>query len=76
MLDRHDLKGMIRSLKQNEILWYAPDHDYGKTNSVFVPFFAVPDAATTLEAICWSKALSLPSFPLCRAAGRMAPVTN
>lgn len=47
MLDRYDLKGMIRALKQNEILWYAPDHDYGKTNSVFVPFFAVPDAATT-----------------------------
>ncbi|MDZ7278560.1 LpxL/LpxP family Kdo(2)-lipid IV(A) lauroyl/palmitoleoyl acyltransferasee [Pantoea eucrina] len=47
MLDRFDLKGMIRALKQNEILWYAPDHDYGKTNSVFVPFFAVPDAATT-----------------------------
>lgn len=38
MLDRYDLKGMIRALKQNEILWYAPDHDYGKTNSVFVPF--------------------------------------
>ena len=47
MLARYDLKGMIRALKQNEILWYAPDHDYGKTNSVFVPFFAVPDAATT-----------------------------
>ena len=47
MLDRYDLKGMIRALKQNEILWYAPDHDYGKTNSVFVPFFAVTDAATT-----------------------------
>lgn len=47
MLDRYDLKGMIRALKQNDILWYAPDHDYGKTNSVFVPFFAVPDAATT-----------------------------
>lgn len=47
MLDRYDLKGMIRALKQNEILWYAPDHDYGKNNSVFVPFFAVPDAATT-----------------------------
>jgi len=47
MLDRYDLKGMIRALKQNEILWYAPDHDYGKTNSVFAPFFAVPDAATT-----------------------------
>lgn len=47
MLDRYDLKGMIRALKQDEIIWYAPDHDYGAHNSVFVPFFQVPDAATT-----------------------------
>ncbi|WP_304164743.1 Kdo(2)-lipid IV(A) acyltransferase [Lonsdalea britannica] len=47
MLDRKDLKGMIRSLKQGEILWYAPDHDYGPRSSVFVPLFAVEKAATT-----------------------------
>lgn len=47
MLDRKDTKGMIRALKQGKILWYAPDHDYGPRNSVFVPFFAVEKAATT-----------------------------
>lgn len=47
MLDRKDLKGMIRSLKQGDIIWYAPDHDYGPRASVFVPFFAVDKAATT-----------------------------
>lgn len=47
MLDRKDLKGMIRALKQGEILWYAPDHDYGPRSSVFVPLFAVEKAATT-----------------------------
>lgn len=47
MLDRKDLKGMIRSLKQGEIIWYAPDHDYGPRSSVFVPLFAVDAAATT-----------------------------
>lgn len=47
MLDRKDLKGMIRALKQGEILWYAPDHDYGPNGSNFVPFFAVDQAATT-----------------------------
>nr|CBX74115.1 lipid A biosynthesis lauroyl acyltransferase [Yersinia enterocolitica W22703] len=47
MLDRKDLKGMIRSLKQGEIIWYAPDHDYGPRSSVFVPLFAVDQAATT-----------------------------
>lgn len=47
MLDRFDIKGMIQVLKQGEILWYAPDHDYGPKSSIFVPFFAVEHAATT-----------------------------
>ncbi|WP_446029609.1 Kdo(2)-lipid IV(A) acyltransferase [Lelliottia amnigena] len=47
MIDRKDLKGMIRALKKGEVLWYAPDHDYGRRSSVFVPFFAVEEAATT-----------------------------
>ena len=72
MLDRHDLKGMIRSLKQNEILWYAPDHDYGKTNSVFVPFFAVPDAATTAGSYMLVKSAKpavIPFVPRRKADG-------
>lgn len=28
MLDRKDLKGMIKALKKGEVVWYAPDHDY------------------------------------------------
>ncbi|WP_427833566.1 Kdo(2)-lipid IV(A) acyltransferase [Actinobacillus pleuropneumoniae] len=47
MLDRKDLRGMIRALKAGETIWYAPDHDYGRKNSVFVPFFAVNEACTT-----------------------------
>ncbi|MFC0178651.1 LpxL/LpxP family Kdo(2)-lipid IV(A) lauroyl/palmitoleoyl acyltransferase [Thorsellia kenyensis] len=48
MIDRKDLKQMIRSLDEAEIIWYGPDHDYGKRNSIFVPFFKVPKAATTV----------------------------
>ncbi|MFC0308349.1 LpxL/LpxP family Kdo(2)-lipid IV(A) lauroyl/palmitoleoyl acyltransferase [Gallibacterium trehalosifermentans] len=47
MLDRYNLRGMIKALRQSEMIWYAPDHDYGRKSAVFVPFFAVPDAATT-----------------------------
>ena len=47
MLDRKDLRGMIKALRSGDIIWYAPDHDYGRKNAVFVPFFSVPDAATT-----------------------------
>ncbi|AMA65062.1 Lipid A biosynthesis lauroyl acyltransferase [Candidatus Arsenophonus lipoptenae] len=48
MLDRKNIKGMIRNLKKGEILWYAPDHDYGYQKSVFAPFFAVKYAASTI----------------------------
>lgn len=47
MLDRKDLRGMIKALRTGETIWYAPDHDYGRKNSVFVPFFAVKKACTT-----------------------------
>ncbi len=55
MLDRKDLKGMIRALKQGEIIWYAPDHDYGPRSSVFVPFFAVDRVATTTGSYLLTK---------------------
>ena len=47
MLNRSDLRGMIKALKAGETIWYAPDHDYGRKNSVFVPFFAVKEACST-----------------------------
>lgn len=55
MLDRKDVKGMIRSLKAGEIIWYAPDHDYGPRKSVFVPLFAVDKAATTTGTYILAK---------------------
>ncbi|CUX96298.1 Lipid A biosynthesis lauroyl acyltransferase [Candidatus Gullanella endobia] len=48
MLDRSNIKGMIRALKNGDIIWYAPDHDYGPKSSVFAPLFAVPQVATTI----------------------------
>lgn len=48
MVDRYDIKGMVQALKEGEVVWYAPDHDYGRKSSVFVPFFAVEKAATTI----------------------------
>lgn len=55
MLDRADIKGMIRALKSGEIIWYAPDHDYGPKSSVFAPLFAVPQAATTAGTYLLAK---------------------
>ena len=44
---RHDLRTMIRILKRNEVLWFAPDQDYGAKHSTFVSFFGVPAATVT-----------------------------
>ncbi len=56
MIDRKDVKGMIRVMKKGELIWYAPDHDYGPRTSVFVPFFAVEQAATTSGTWMLAKA--------------------
>lgn len=48
MIDRKDVKSMLKVLKNGQRLWYLPDHDYGVNNSVFAPFFAVEQAASTV----------------------------
>lgn len=73
MLDRKDLKGMIRALKQGEIIWYAPDHDYGPRSSVFVPFFAMKRAATTSGSYLLAKMAKpaiMPFVPRRREEGK------
>jgi KDO2-lipid IV(A) palmitoleoyltransferase len=47
MLDRKELRTMVQALKSGEAVWFAPDQDYGPRGSVFAPFFAVEQAATT-----------------------------
>lgn len=48
VFDRNDIRGMFRHLKQNRILWYAPDQDYGPDGAVYVPLFG--QRAATLTA--------------------------
>lgn len=47
MIDRRNLRGMVKALKSGEAVWFAPDQDYGPKGSSFAPFFAVEQAATT-----------------------------
>jgi len=42
------LKPIIRTLKDKQLVWYAPDQDFGPERSVFVDFMGVPTA--TLRA--------------------------
>ena len=65
MIEKNDLKGMIRSLREGTILWYAPDQSYDGKQSALVPFFGVPamtnTATSTLAKL--GKAKALPFFP-------------
>jgi KDO2-lipid IV(A) lauroyltransferase len=47
VFDRRDIRGAFRHLKQNKILWYAPDQDYGPEQAVFAPFFGQQAASIT-----------------------------
>ena len=50
MIHYRDMRGVVRALRRNEVVWYAPDIDAGTKRSVFVPFFGVPAASLTATA--------------------------
>jgi len=45
MYTREQLKSAIKHLKAGGVLWYAPDQDYRRGESVFAPFFGIPAAS-------------------------------
>lgn len=55
MLGKRDVKGLMKALRDKEVCVYLPDQDYGRSRSVFVPFFAVPDAATTTGTLIFAR---------------------
>jgi hypothetical protein len=42
-----DIRAMIRALKNNEAVWYAPDQSYRNKGAAMVNFFGIPAATTT-----------------------------
>lgn len=47
---RDDPRSMLRALKKNKVVWYAPDQDFGKRTSVFATFFGVQAATIVATA--------------------------
>ncbi|PCI71281.1 MAG: lipid A biosynthesis lauroyl acyltransferase [Gammaproteobacteria bacterium] len=47
LLDRDNLRGTIKALRKNKIVWYATDQNYGGKTRVFVPFFGIQTATIT-----------------------------
>lgn len=46
-INRKDIRGLTRALRNGEAVWYAPDQDYGRKHAVFAPFFNHPAATIT-----------------------------
>lgn len=55
MVHKRDVRGMLKTLNKGEVTFYLPDQDYGRANSEFVPFFAVPEVATTKGTLLFAK---------------------
>lgn len=64
MLGKRDVKGLIKALREGESCIYLPDQDYGRNRSLFVPFFAVKDAATTTGTLIFARQTNVQSFML------------
>lgn len=49
-ISRDDMRAMLKSLKANMPVWYAPDQNYGREHSIFVSFFGIPASTITATA--------------------------
>jgi len=41
VIERSDVRTMVRQLRKGRAVWYAPDQDYRSKHSIFIPFFGV-----------------------------------
>ena len=55
MVGKRDVKGLLRALQNKEACAYLPDQDYGRNKSLFVPFFAVKETATTTGTLIFAR---------------------
>jgi len=46
-VDRGNVRGMIKAMKQGAWMWYAADQDYGPKVSEFIPWFGIPAATVS-----------------------------
>lgn len=55
MIHKRNVKGLIQALNEQEVCFYLPDQDYGRKKCEFVPFFAVPETATTTGTLLFAN---------------------
>lgn len=50
LLTSKDLRTILRALRRGKVVWYAPDQDFGRRNTVFAPFMGVQATSLTITA--------------------------
>ncbi len=50
VIHRNDIRSLLKALKDDYAVWYAPDQNYAGSNHAFVPFFGIPAATNTATA--------------------------
>lgn len=49
-IPKGNVRGMIRRLNENKVIWYAPDQSFGGSNRIYATFFGVPAASNPATA--------------------------
>ncbi len=65
VIEKNDIKSMVRSLRDGVPVWYAPDQSYHLKQSALLPFFGVPAMTNTATGTLakLGKAKAIPFFP-------------
>ncbi len=64
-IEKRDVKKVVRSLRNNRAVWYAPDQSYNRKGSEAIPFFGIPAMHTTATSTLarLGNAVVIPFFP-------------
>lgn len=62
VLERSDMRSIVRRLREGRVVWYSPDQDHGIKHSVFAPFFGIPTATVTATAKLMRMGKAKPVF--------------
>jgi KDO2-lipid IV(A) lauroyltransferase len=72
MISKREMRNAIRLLRNGGLVWYAPDQDFGREQSEFVPFFGIQTATllATHRLPLITGCAVVPMFPVYDASTR------
>lgn len=50
LIDTTDMRSLLKTLRSNKVVWYAPDQDFGNRQSVFAQFMGINTVTLTTTA--------------------------